>query len=266
MNLAIVLLVGQLGGGASLDIDWRDANTRNDAVGYLRVPSDSEAVDLPNGKQIDTDSEFLGEFKKQLKHGLFPRDQVVTAFGDKSGVQAVFTSWQGKLTGPVLVFHEDQKIACTASFSEGLQNGPLLAWDKDGNRVLFGHFRKGWRDGWFAGFDGKGKLTILAQYKLDKRTAAYAIGQNGKVVESAGAEELPFGSQLSARFGELDTALKATKKNEAKLRKAVADWDEKQRRALAAANANAGRDAILERGRSTNTGIVQAAQAWAASH
>jgi hypothetical protein len=243
---------------------WMESEWRDSALESLVVPQTGIKVDLPDKTTLDIDDTFLDDVTKRLSgHTYFPHDKQAYSVASKDGgLAALFVSLQGKLIGPMLVFHDDatHSIAIAASFADGHQEGNLLTWDDKGQPQFFGQFRSTHRDGWFANFED-GKLVAVAKFKHDKRIAACAI-KDDKVVESIEDGVPPFGSKVDFRLGQIDHALKAIREREGKMKHTVEKWDESLRKELAAVNGIEERNAILERGRADNTGLILALRRW----
>ena len=106
---------------------------------------------------------------------------------------------------------------------------------------------KGKRNGVLCLFSNSDEIWLVQEYKLDKLQSSHVF-RNGIIVKSVESSEIPTGDEtFAAAKAGLDSALEKYKDGERKLKKAVAEWDEKGRRVLAAENAMEARQNIQDR-------------------
>lgn len=237
---------------------------KEEALPYIKVPDDAEQVELAPLRILDTKAVFLDELTTLLKNGdFFPANRFVVKFNISSEkILALIAAEKGIIKGPVLVFHDTGNLAAAAAFSDGSQTGNLLTWTPEGKPALFAQFKLGHRNGYFCRFDDTGKLKFVEEFKHDKPAAAFAI-KDGKVIEASNADgSFPFGGAVAAGSADMEAVLKQTTAAERAMKKALADWDQNLRKLAARENGLAARNAMLERGRSENSGLIKAVQKW----
>jgi antitoxin component YwqK of YwqJK toxin-antitoxin module len=247
---------------------WNRIEFRRHALPYLKVPDDSEQVKLAAGKTLDMKAVYLDELTTFLKNGdFFPANRYVVKFNvSDERVLALIAAEKGIIKGPVLVFHDNGNLAAAAAFSDGSQTGSLLTWTPEGKRALFAQYKLSHRNGYFCLFDDAGKLKFVEEFKHDKSAGAYAIKDDAVVEASNPDGGFPFGGVVAAGSADLEASLKQTVAAEIKMKNALADWDQNLRKISARENGVAARKAILERGRSENSGLITALRQWSTGY
>ncbi|HEV2971296.1 MAG TPA: trypsin-like peptidase domain-containing protein [Pirellulales bacterium] len=224
----------------------------------IRKPD--ERIVLPSGKVVDIKTDFLDELNQRLGSGtFFPTGRIVANLNYDSGKPFAHASQErGTLQGPTLALFETGKPSIVAVYVDGSLNATLLTWNENGQRSLFGHYRKGEKDGVFCLFGANDKLWLIQVYKLGKLQSSHIVEDNVIVKSFEADSNATRDPMLVTATSELESTFSKFKEHERKLKKAVADWDEKRRRALAAENAIAARQNIMDREstRRANSGAV----------
>ena len=210
-----------------------------------------ETILLPSGRVVDVKVMFTDVLQQQLKGtGYFPPGRFIANLNFDSGrPYAMASEEHGKLQGPTLTLSEIGKPAIVATYVDGSVHGNLMMWNEQGARVLFAQYSNGKWNGVLCLFGNGDQVLLVQEYKLGKLQSSHVF-RAGMIVKSLDSVEIPPADETFAvaKAG-LDSAVAKLKEGERKLKTAVADWDEKGRRTLAAENAREARQNIQDRDR-----------------
>jgi hypothetical protein len=240
-------------------VHYSNATPRNSAGEPPLIPVGNEQIRLPSGTYLDVATMFrtatmhdLGLLGLRIAgtHGLVE--------SSSSDNQFVFmaTEQRGALDGLVIASYSygTKSPAIYATYTSGSIDGMLLSWREDGTRQLFAQFSKGNKSGVLCLFDDGNRLRFIQELKHDEPQWTYILN-DGTVAKTFHADKKAANDdEVKAASADVDKAFADTKVLLRKVKKAVNDLDEQQRRELAAANSAAARQRILDRnsGRDAN--------------
>jgi hypothetical protein len=222
----------------------------------------TERISLPSGRFLDIGSIFANTLRERLRaNQFFSKSQLVAKLDFDSGAPYCLASVDhGILHGPVLASYEGGQPATVAEYVEGRRHGNLMTWSEQGRRILFAQYSNGKKNGFFCLFDESNQLCFVQEYRANVLESSHLI-KNGAITNNLGPGEVPSRNEaFSAAMKLFDQSITNLNENERKIKKLVAEWDEKRRRAVAAANSAAARQEIIDHGnaiRSSNAAAIQ---------
>ncbi len=121
----------------------------------------------PDGGTMKTEASELGMAKYCERDG--KRHGPWTTWYDENGQVAVKITWKnGKLYGPVTMWHKNGQVWMKFIHKDGKEHGPITAWHENGQVKMKGTFENGKEHGPAAEWNENGKVTYKGTWKNGK--------------------------------------------------------------------------------------------------
>jgi hypothetical protein len=237
----------------------------------LVVPTDhvgTEQLVLASGTHFNVATAFHVDISGMTDkfEGLLKDHGVVFSKFSNGMYEYLASERRGNLDGLLAASYSGGAPAAYAAYSDGQLDGNLLAWREDGTRVLFVQFTHGEKSGILCLFDDSGHLRYVQEYLHDQPQWSYLI-RGGIVRESFShlVRNATADKELKAAAADVEAAVFRLRGGLRKVKKAARDYDEQQRRSIAAANSVAAREKIIARNNerdNSHAALIGALRQW----